>query len=74
MPPSNRFTPFRKGTRAEAQGLGIGAETYFRRIVDSQWRLLVSELRDAAVKMGATDVSVYDAALKETQFSTPSRC
>ena len=60
---------YRKGTRAEAQGLGIGAATYFRRIVENQWQLLVKELREAALKLGVKDVSVYDAALKETQFS-----
>ena len=61
---------YRKGTRAEAQGLGIGAATYFRRIVDNQWQLLVKELREAAMKLGVKDVTVYDAALKATQFST----
>jgi hypothetical protein len=60
---------YRKGTRAEAQGLGIGAATYFRRIVDNQWQLLVRELREAALKVGVKDVAIYDAALKETQFS-----
>jgi hypothetical protein len=60
---------YRKGTRAEAQGLGIGAATYFRRIVDNQWQLLVKELREAALKLGVKDVTLFDAALKETQFS-----
>ncbi len=64
---------YRKGMRSEAQGLGIGAATYFRRIVDNQWQLLVKELREAALKLGVKDVSVYDAALKETQFSTAVR-
>ena len=39
---------YRKGARAEAQGLGIGAATYFRRIVDEQWKLLVTQIRQAA--------------------------
>lgn len=60
---------YKKGMRAEAQGLGIGAATYFRRIVDNQWKLLVKELREAALKLGVKDVTVYDAALKEIQFS-----
>ena len=64
---------YRKGTRAEGQGLGIGAATYFRRIVDNQWQTLVKELRAAALKLGAKDVSVFDAALKETQFSNAVR-
>jgi hypothetical protein len=64
---------YRKGTRSEAQGLGIGAATYFRRIVESQWQLLVTEIRDAAEKLGVTDLSVFDEALKETQFSAAVR-
>jgi hypothetical protein len=60
---------YRKGMRSEDQGLGIGAATYFRRIVDNHWRLLVAEVRDAAAELGATDLSIYDAALQETQFS-----
>jgi len=60
---------YRNGTRSEAQGLGVGAATYFRRIVDSQWKLLVSEIRDAAAELGVKDLSIFDAALNETQFS-----
>ena len=60
---------YRKGSRAEAQGLGIGAATYFRRIVEEQWQRLVTEIRQAAAQLGAKDIELYDAALKETQFS-----
>ena len=60
---------YRKGSRAEAQGLGIGAATYFRRIVEEQWQRLVTEIRQAAAQLGAKDLELYDAALKETQFS-----
>jgi hypothetical protein len=60
---------FRQGTRSEAQGLGIGAATYFRRIVENQWRLLVKETRKAAERLGELDLSVYDVAVRETQFS-----
>ena len=60
---------YRKGSRSEAQGLGIGAATYFRRIVDSHWKLLVTELRRAADKLGHADLAVFDNALEETQFS-----
>jgi hypothetical protein len=60
---------YRKGMRAEAQAFGIGAATYFRRVVDSQWKLLVTEIRDAASVLGEKDLSVFDAALAETQFS-----
>lgn len=60
---------YRKGMRAEAQGLGIGAATYFRRVVDNQWKQLVEEIRDAATRLGIKDVKVFDAALQETKFS-----
>ena len=61
---------YRKGSRSEAQGLGIGAATYFRRIVESHWKLLVKELRSAAEKLGHADLAVFDNALQAPQFST----
>lgn len=64
---------YRKGKRAEAQGLGIAAAAYFRRIVENQWKKLVQELRDAAVRLGLSDLGAFDAALKETQFSSAVR-
>ena len=60
---------YRKGSRAESQNLGIGAASYFRRIVEKQWQLLVQEIRRAAARLGATDLDVYDAAIGQTQFS-----
>jgi hypothetical protein len=60
---------YRKGKRAEAQSLGIGAAGYFRRIVDNQWKRLVEELREAAAKVGVVDLSPYEMALKEISFS-----
>ena len=60
---------YRKGVRAESQGLGVGAATYFRRIVDEQWTRLVKEIRKAAELLGVEDLGVYDVALQETQFS-----
>ena len=63
------FQLYRKEARAEAQGLGTSAATYFRRIVDSQWKTLVSEIRDAAGQLGERDLTIYDTALAETQFS-----
>ena len=64
---------YRKGSRSETQGLGIGAATYFRRIVESHWKLFVRELRRAAEKLGHADLAVFDNAQKETQFSTAVR-
>lgn len=60
---------YQKGMRAEAQGLGIGAASYFRRIVDNQWKTLVDEIREAAAKLGEKDLTLFDAAKRETQFS-----
>ena len=60
---------YRKGSRAEAQGLGIGAATYFRRIVEEQWKRLVTEIRKAAERLGVENLELYTAALQETQFS-----
>lgn len=61
---------YRKGTRAEAQGLGLGAASYFRRIVENQWKLLVTEIREAAAALGVKDLSIFDRALAEKQFTT----
>lgn len=60
---------YRKGTVALRQGLGIGSASYFRRIVEGQWSRLVTEIRQAAERLGVVDLAVYDAALQETQFS-----
>ena len=60
---------YRKGSRAEAQGLGIGAATYFRRIVEEQWQCLVKEIRKGAARLGVENLDLYNAALQETQFS-----
>ena len=60
---------YRKGSRAEAQSLGIGAATYFRRIVEQQWKHLVTEIRRVAERLGVEDLGVYDIALQKTGFS-----
>jgi hypothetical protein len=60
---------YRKGVRAEAQGLGVGAASYFRRIVENQWQRLVTEIREAAVQLGITDLAVFDEASRENSFS-----
>ena len=64
---------YRKGSRSEAQGLGIGATTYFRRIVESRWKLLVEELRRAADRLGHANLAVFEDALRQTQFSAAVR-
>ena len=42
---------FRKGNRATDQGLGIGAASYFRRVVENQWSHLVTEIKQAAERV-----------------------
>jgi hypothetical protein len=63
---------YRKGLRSEREGHGIGAAAYFRRVVDNQWKALVTKLRDAAEKLGAPveQLKVFDEALAQPQFST----
>ncbi len=61
---------YRKGNRAIDHGLGIGAASYFRRIIENQWGLLVEELRDAAKQLGVTNLSAYDEARASKQFSS----
>ena len=53
--------------------MGIGAASYFRRVVENQWKLLVTEIRDAAAMLGVTDLKIYQEALMETQFSSAAR-
>lgn len=61
---------YRKGARAIDQGLGIGAASYFRRIVESQWERLVRKTREAAEQLEVTDLSAYDKALESHQFAS----
>jgi hypothetical protein len=62
---------YRKGLRSEREGQGIGAAAYYRRVVENQWKALVTRLRDAAKKLGTPEaqLAVFDEALKQTQFS-----
>lgn len=60
---------YRKGVRSMDYGLGIGAASYLRRIVESQWKLVVIETRKAAERLGIKDLKAFDAALESHQFS-----
>ena len=60
---------YRKGVRAMDHGFGIGAASYFRRVVESQWELLVNEIKKAAEKLGLP-VGKYDSALESHQFKS----
>ena len=41
-----------------------------RRIVESQWKLLLQELRNAAKQLGTNDLGAYDRALESSQFAS----
>jgi hypothetical protein len=62
---------YRKGLRTEREGHGIGAAAYYRRVVDNQWKGLVTKLRDAAQKLGnpPESLTIFDEALAQTQFA-----
>lgn len=62
---------FLKGRRAELQGLGIGAFSYYRRVVENQKGRLIEEIASVAGKLGADDevLRKFRRAQGETQFS-----
>jgi hypothetical protein len=62
---------FLKGRRAENQGLGIGAHTYYRRVVDNQWHRLIGEIIQVAQQVLAPEaiVNLLKEAKEEQQFS-----
>jgi|SRR5208282_3524563 len=68
----NDLELYRKGLRTEREGHGIGAAAYFRRVVDNQWKALVTKLRDAAAKLGTDPkkLTVFNEALAQPQFAT----
>jgi len=62
---------FLQGRRCENQGLGIGAFTYYRRVIENQKDRVLGEIVRVATKIGAneSDLSELNAAIAETQFS-----
>jgi hypothetical protein len=62
---------FLKGRRCEIQGLGIGAFTYYRRVVENQKNRILDEVIKVAEKLGAGVEAMAElrAARSETQFS-----
>jgi hypothetical protein len=71
---SNRDIYF-KGRRAEAQGLGIGAFVYYRRVIENQKSRLFDAVIKAAERLGADPglIAELREAQNETQFSTSVR-
>lgn len=60
-----------KGRRAEAQGLGIAAFAYYRRVVENQKNKIFDEIGRVSERLGASKelIDELNAAKKETQFS-----
>ena len=62
---------FLQGWRAENQGMGIGAFTYYRRVIENQKNKLIDKIIKVA-KVGVVSqkmIENLEAAKKETQFS-----
>jgi len=62
---------FLSGRRCENQRLGIGAFSYYRRVVENQWGRLVSEIIRVSegIKASEETISLLKTAKTEQQFS-----
>ncbi len=62
---------FLKGRNCENQGLGIGAFTYYRRVVENQKNRILEEIVKVSEKIGLPQdkIDTLREAIKETQFS-----
>jgi hypothetical protein len=61
---------FLQGRRAEIRGLGIGALTYYRRVVENQWERIVTEIKRVAEKLSSPPeiIKGLNDVAKHTQF------
>jgi len=62
---------FLKGRRAENHGLGIGAFSYYRRVVENQKGRIIEQIAKVAEKLEASPemLEEFRAAAAETQFN-----
>jgi len=62
---------FLKGHECENQGLGIGAFTYYRRVVENQKNRILAEIVKVSEKIGVPQdkIDTLREAIQETQFS-----
>jgi len=61
---------FLQGIRAEAQGMGVGAFSYYRRVVDNQWKRILDHLVRASKNINS-DKKIIETLIKaqsEDQF------
>lgn len=63
---------FLQGRRAESRGFGIGAFTYYRRVVVNQKTRIILSIKKVAERLGADPkvLEVLQKAADETQFTT----
>jgi hypothetical protein len=61
---------FLQGRRSENRGLGIGAFSYYRRVVENQKGRIIEKIAKVAEKLGAKPevLKAFAAAAEETQF------
>ncbi len=61
---------FLKGRNCENQGLGIGAFSYYRRVVENQKNRILEEIVKVSEKIGVPQdkIDTLREAIKETQF------
>ena len=66
---------FLQGRRCENQGLGIGAFTYYRRVVESQKNRILEKIVEVSKKIGVPQdkIDILLAAIEEIQFSKALR-
>lgn len=65
------YTTFIKGLKCEKQGLGIGAFSYYRRVVENNKSRLILKISEVAKKIGAEPeaIETLEKASTETQFT-----
>jgi hypothetical protein len=66
------YDNFINGLKCERQGLGIGAYSYYRRVVENQKNLLLGEILRVSRKLSAKEemIQTIESAISEIQFST----
>ena len=62
---------FLKGRCCENQGLGVGAFTYYRRVVENQKDKIIGEIIKVSQKLNVGNVQLkkLNSALSENQFT-----
>jgi len=65
------YSTFIKGLKCEKQGLGIGAFSYYRRVVENQKKRLLQKILEASRRLKAPNdtLELLEEACKEDQFS-----